>query len=184
MLGMTVWVDAFESLAMFGIVYLLFFSVSTESKYKTKRSSDRIPDDQGLDLDDSDNMDRIGVELDAISNPDTNQPPTSAFNGVSPKVEIPPTFNKCFINYGLFIGAISIIDFVADVLRFVNWKVFGRLAMAINVVVGVVLLPIWLLIFAKQLPAATERFERMQQWDEMMDGDTEQTALVDKGQTA
>lgn len=180
--GMILWVDAFETLAMFGIVMTLYYSVSLEPKYKSKRMSN-TGEDESAGLDGSDSMDRIGVELDTISNPDST-PPSKAFNDLSSKVAIPATFNKCFINYGLFLGAVSIIDFIADVLRFVNWMAFGRIAMALNVIVGVILLPIWLLIFAKQLPIATERFEKMQRWDDIMDDEDEKTALVGNGTAA
>ncbi|KAL7515565.1 hypothetical protein ACHAXN_012725 [Cyclotella atomus] len=158
--GMILWVDAFETLIMFGIVTAIYYSVSSEP---SPRSSGTVEDESaGLG---SDSMDRIGVELDTISNPDST-PPSKAFNDLSSKVAIHTTFNKCFINYGLFLGAVSIIDFIMDVLRFVNWKVFGSLSMALNVIIGVILLPVWLLIFAKQLPVATEKFENMQQWEE------------------
>ena len=173
--GMILWVDAFETLAMFGIVSILFYSVATEPKYKTKSVEGDFDDTRS-------DMDRIGVELEEFGSTrrlNFNEPPASAFSHT--KIPIPRTFNKCFLYYGLFIGGLCIIDFIADVLRFVNWMVFGRLAMAINVVVGVILLPIWLLIFAKQLPIATERFERMQHRYEMMDEDAEKTSLIGKG---
>lgn len=166
--GMILWVDAFETLIMFGIVTVIYYSVSSEL---SPRSSGTVEDESaGLG---SDSMDRIGVELDTISNPDST-PPSKAFNDLSSKVAIHTTFNKCFINYGVFLGAVSIIDFIMDVLRFVNWKVFGSLSMALNVIIGVILLPVWLLIFAKQLPVATEKFENMQQWEE----DDEKRSLV------
>ena len=173
---MILWVDAFETLAMFGIVTVLYYSVSSEPKFKN-RPTNVIQDDQSAG---NDSLDRLEVEIDTTTNPDGNKPPTSAFETI--KVPIEPTFNKCFTYYGLFIGATSLVDFVADVLRFVNWKLFGRIAMAINVVVGVILLPIWLLIFARQLPAATEKFEKMQRWDEIVD--EERTSLVGKGHAA
>lgn len=173
--GMTLWVDAFETLAMFGIVSILFYSVATEPKYKIKSVEGDFDDTRS-------DMDRIGVELEEFGSTrrlNFNEPPASAFSHT--KIPIPRTFNKCFLYYGLFIGGLCIIDFIADVLRFVNWMVFGRIAMAINVVVGVILLPIWLLIFAKQLPIATERFERMQHRYEMMDEDAEKPSLIGKG---
>jgi hypothetical protein len=178
MAGMILWVDAFETLTMFGIVTVIYYSVSSEPKYHSKRSSGTV-EDESAGLDGSDSMDRIGVEMDTISNPDST-PPLAAFNGLSSKVAISSTFNKCFINYGLFLGAVSVIDFIVDVLRFANWKVFGRISIAINVIVGAILLPIWLLIFAKQLPVATERFENKQRWDE----EDEKTSLLGRGTAA
>ena len=102
----------------------------------------------------------------------TQQPPSSAFAAVSTsaKVEVKPTFTKCFTYYGLFVGLLSAIDFVATVLRFINWPLFGKIAMATQVLVGVIFLPIWLLIFAKQLGSATNRFEREEQRKILLDG--------------
>ena len=182
--GMTLWVDAFETLAMFGIVSVLHYSVSSEPKFKNTRSN-AAQEDPSVDSDSFNRLEAVEaleVELDTTtsnhSNP--NNPPNSVFESI--KVPIQPTFNKCFTYYGLFIGVISLIGFIADVLRFVNWHLYGRIAMAIQIVVGVILLPIWLLIFARQLPVATEKFERIQRWGEIVDG--ERIALVDKAHAA
>ncbi|KAL3792303.1 hypothetical protein HJC23_006215 [Cyclotella cryptica] len=188
---MTLWVDAFETLAIFGIVTVLFYSVYTEPKYKLQSCPETLQDNQPGDVDTSvSTMDRVGAELEGSINTSestnpASQPPASAFKAISNKVDFTPTFSKCFISYGLFIGAFAILDFIADVLRLMNWHVFGHLSMAMNVIVGIVFLPIWLLIFAKQLPEATSRFERTQRWEGMIgNGDDETSGLMRKGEAA
>ena len=76
------------------------------------------------------------------------------------EVPVQATFSKCLANYGLFVGLLALLDFVADLLRFVNWPLFGRMAMIMNILLGVIFLPVWLLCLARELPSATERFER------------------------
>jgi hypothetical protein len=175
--GMLLWIDSFEALTIFGIVVIIWYSVGMEPKFKHVKRTLSV--DVGVvandDLRESEIMDGTAEEDnidESTSNPiiihddpqhatPTQQPPSSAFDAVSTKkVEIKPTFTKCFTYYGLFVGILSLIDFVVAVLRFANWKVFGRIAMALQVLVGVIFLPIWLLIFARQLGMATTRFER------------------------
>jgi len=175
--GMTLWVDAFETLAFFGITSVFFYSVAKEPKYRVKSSAMLEETIVGIELEGSDNS------VSSAKPCSSPQPPAAAFAAVSLKVPCKPSFNKCFIYYGLVIGVFSLLDFIADVLRFVNWKVFGSLSMAMNILVGVFLLPIWLLCLARQLPLVTERFERSQRWAEIRSegDDGERTSLVIKG---
>ena len=149
--GMLLWIDAFEALALFGIVVLIFYSVATEPKFRMKRQASQSA---GVDTAHDDGADA------ASDPPPSAAPPQAAFAAVSTKVATKPTFTKCFAWYGLFVGLLALLDFVADVLRFVNWSLFGRIAMATNILLGVIFLPIWLLFLARQLPLSTERFER------------------------
>lgn len=157
--GMLLWIDAFEALALFGMVVVIFYSVATEPKFKTRRSSSIIVEEE--DSSGADAASGSGASLgDSAVNAPSSSPPQSAFSEVTTKVPVEPTFTKCFAGYGIFVGLLALADFVADVLRFLNWSFFGRIAMATNALLGVIFLPIWLLCLARQLPGATERFER------------------------
>lgn len=146
--GITLWVDAFEGLALFGIVVLLFYSVAKEPKFKMQRSSSDM-----ISSESEEGADDVGATH-------TSPPPQSAFGGVTTKVAIKPTFSKCFTWFGLFVGMLALVNFIVDVLRFLNWRTFRKIAIAINALLGVGFLPIWLLCLASQLPEATMRYER------------------------
>ena len=176
--GMLLWIDAFEALALFGIAVVLFHSITTEPTFRLKRESQSIVREIELEMEEEDEGGAdagsgtvtsgivIGgdTELTELSSSGRRSssapPPQSAFTPVSTKVPVKATFTRCFAWYGLFVGLLALTDFVADVLRFLNWKLFGSIAMATNILLGVIFLPIWLLCLARQLPEATERFER------------------------
>jgi len=186
--GMLLWIDSFEALAIFGIVIIIWYSVGLEPKFKSVKRSLSV--DTGVVASSPASENAIIIEDEAEESPDddsqevpsTQQPPSSAFAAVSAttKVAVKPTFTKCFTYYGLFVGFLSAIDFVAAVLRFINWPLFGRIAMVTQTLVGVIFLPIWLLIFAKQLGRATDSFEREEQRRVHLDGctDDEVTGLL------
>ena len=158
--GMLLWIDAFEALALLGIVIVIFYSVASEPKFKVKRSSSIVVENEdNADAASGSGTSVVSAET-GLSATGSATPPPSAFASVTSKIPVKPTFTRCFTYYGLFVGLLAMLDFLADVLRFVNWKLFGRIAMATNALLGVVFLPIWLLILAKQLPEATDRFER------------------------
>lgn len=170
--GMLLWIDAFEALAIFGIVAVIFYSVATEPKFKTKRSSSIIVENEdGADAA-SGSAAALGEPVVSAAPSTSPSPPTAAFAAVSTKTPIKPTFPKCFAWYGLFIGLLAILDFLADVLRFVDWKLFGTMAMATNALLGVIFLPIWLLCLARHLPEATERFERAEKRASILSDET------------
>lgn len=175
--GLLLWIDAFEALALFGITVVLFYSVATEPKFKVKRSSSIVIESE----DGTPGSSASDTWSDADASP-SSAPPSSAFAAVSSKIPVKPTFSKCFAWYGLFVGLLAILDFLADVLRFVNWGLFGRMAMATNALLGVIFLPIWLLCLASQLPAATERFEREERRASIVSSnvDDERSALTGK----
>jgi len=186
--GMLLWIDSFEALAIFGIVVIIWYSVGLEPKFKSVKRSLSVETGVVASSPESENAiiieDEAEESLDDDSQevPTTQQPPSSAFAAVSAttKVAVKPTFTKCFTYYGLFVGFLSAIDFVAAVLRFINWPLFGRIAMVTQTLVGVIFLPIWLLIFAKQLGRATDSFEREEQRRVHLDGctDDEVTGLL------
>ena len=158
--GMLLWIDAFEALALFGIVVVIFYSVASEPKFKTKESSSILVEEEDSADAASGSSSAVADVAETVTGATSPPPPQSAFASVTTKVPIKPTLPKCFAWYGIFVGLLAVLDFVADVLRFINWKLFGRIAMATNVLLGVIFLPIWLLCLARHLPPATERFER------------------------
>jgi len=114
--GMLLWIDAFESLALFGFMIVMHVSVSREGAEMGKGFTDSS----------------------------------------SPRLH---TFTKAFALYGLFVGLLCGLDFLAYALRFVNFLTFMRMARYMHIILGVVFFPIWLLCLAWQLPKATQRYE-------------------------
>ena len=161
--GLILWVDAFEALALFGVTVLLFYSVQTEPRFRVER-------DPSIIIHAEDAPDAISQTDEMANETPPSPPPKNAFSNGTAKVTLEPTFKRPFIYYGLFIGVLSLADFVFDILRFVDWMLFGRLAAAFQIVLGVVFLPIWLLCLARHLPPATERYEEeMRRRDLLLD---------------
>ncbi|KAL7552778.1 hypothetical protein ACHAWF_016022 [Thalassiosira exigua] len=174
--GMVLWIDAFEALALFGIVVVIFYSVGTEPKFKTKRNESIVVQSE---TEDADAASGLGERSLSDSTPGA-MPPASAFT--TTKVPIKRTFSKWFTWYGLFVGLLALADFAADVLRFMNWNLFGRIAMATNILLGVIFLPLWLIFLACQLPSATDRFEReARRAAVLLDAEGDETAALKAG---
>eukprot|EP00986_Skeletonema_menzelii_P012188 scaffold6609_cov141-Skeletonema_menzelii.AAC.10 len=179
--GMLLWIDSFEALAIFGIVIIIWYSVGLEPKFKSVKRSLSVdtgvvagsPESENITLED-DAEESLDDDSQVVAST-TQQPPSSAFEAVSAstKVKVKPTFTKCFTYFGLLVGLLSAVDFVAAVLRFINWPLFSRIAMVTQSLVGVIFLPIWLLIFSKQLGRATVSFEREEQRRIQVDGCTD-----------
>ena len=180
---MLLWIDAFESLALFGIVVVLFYSVATEPKFKQKRLKNSWIVVEDATASSGTDTDAAGADDASLVQPSSSTPPPAAFADLSTKVPISPSFTKCFIYYGLFVGVLALLDFLADVLRFLNWRVFGTMSMAMNVLLGVIFLPIWLLCLGRQLPKATERFERAEgRVQVLLDGrESDMAGFISKG---
>lgn len=175
-MGLVLWIDAFEALALFGIVTVLYYSVVTEPVNRNASLHSSAPSDSAFRNDGDDSVTSAdsgavegefanGVITDASETSLSSSPPPAAAFAAVPATQSSTTmttrtFSKSFIRYGVFVGLIALLDFLADVLRFMNWRVFGTMGMALNILLGCVLLPIWLLCLGRQLPMATERFER------------------------
>ncbi len=161
---MLLWIDAFESLALFGIFALLFYSVTTETALIKRDLAKKLT-----------NETENGVMKDVFESSSdcadyeesASTPPPAAFE-VAPERStassesfgiVKPSFSKRFVYFGLFVGSIALLDFFAEIFRFLNWTLFGRLSMLTNIFMGGVLFPIWLTCLAWQLPGATVRFE-------------------------
>ena len=67
------------------------------------------------------------------------------------------TFGACWNNVGLFIALLSLLDFVAEVLRLDGFKLFGPIAFWYAAVNRLILLPFWLLMLGTRLPYAAEK---------------------------
>jgi len=63
-------------------------------------------------------------------------------------------FSPKWANLGVGIGVLCIFDFMAECARFVDWRDFMVVSAMLSVLNSLVLLPIWLLWFGTQLPAA------------------------------
>merc|ERR1712087_42040 len=59
--------------------------------------------------------------------------------------------------FGVVIGFISILDFVAEVLRLQNWVMWSVGAAAATFANRVIFLPLWLLVLSRRLPEAIEK---------------------------
>jgi hypothetical protein len=64
------------------------------------------------------------------------------------------TFGACWNSMGLFIALLSLLDFVAEVLRLDGFKIFGQIAFWYAAANRLVLLPLWLLMLGSRLPYA------------------------------
>merc|ERR1712130_376705 len=81
----------------------------------------------------------------------SSSPSQSASEPVKTRVPVKPTFSKWFTCFGLFVGVLCLIDFLA-VLRFINWGVWGRVLSVTDLLLGLIILPAWLLWLGSQLP--------------------------------
>jgi len=67
------------------------------------------------------------------------------------------TFGACWNSLGLFVGLLSVLDFVAEVLRLDGFKLFGPIAFWYAIVNRCVLLPTWLIMLGLRLPSAANK---------------------------
>mmetsp|Transcript_12037 Transcript_12037/g.21877 ORF Transcript_12037/g.21877 Transcript_12037/m.21877 type:complete len:115 (+) Transcript_12037:881-1225(+) len=63
-------------------------------------------------------------------------------------------FGRKWACFGLFIGVLCLVDFAADIARFVSWRTFEKVALTISIFNSVLFIPLWLLELARQLPKA------------------------------
>jgi len=106
--GAIIWIDAFESFALFVILILLFLTVWAEHTEGKGAHS----------------------------------------------------FGKKWAGLGLVISFFCLFEFVADIMRFMNWHWYMRVSIVISIFNSVIALPIWLLILSAQLPSVRYHFER------------------------
>lgn len=68
-------------------------------------------------------------------------------------------FGKGWAFFGVLIACLNVFDIAAEILRFVNWNVFGHVAMYISSANQIVFFPIWLVWMGVQLAAAPRFFQ-------------------------
>lgn len=64
------------------------------------------------------------------------------------------TFGACWNSLGLFIGLLSILDFVSEILRLDGFQIFGPIAFWYGSVNRLLLIPLWLIWLGIRLPYA------------------------------
>jgi len=64
------------------------------------------------------------------------------------------SFSTTWAHYAVVIGTLCWFDFLADILRLENWKVFMSVAIFISSLNMLILFPVWLLMLGKQLSMA------------------------------
>ena len=64
------------------------------------------------------------------------------------------TFGACWNSLGLFIGLLSILDFIAEILRLDGYHIFAPISFWYAGVNRLLLLPLWLIILSIRLPYA------------------------------
>ncbi len=64
------------------------------------------------------------------------------------------TFGACWNSLGLFIGLLSVLDFVAEILRLDGFQIFGPIAFWYSAVNRLLLIPLWLILLGLRLPYA------------------------------
>lgn len=74
------------------------------------------------------------------------------------------TFGKKWSYLGLAIGFFGLFEFIASILRMTSWVFYSRMSFVILICNTLVLLPIWLFVLGRQLPAVRASFEN--QWVE------------------
>ena len=71
----------------------------------------------------------------------------------------PDVFGAGWNGIGLFLGLMCLLEFVTEVLRSNNWRVFSQLALWYGSMNRLVLLPFWLMVLGMRLPHALARAE-------------------------
>lgn len=69
------------------------------------------------------------------------------------------SFGVCWNALGLFIGLLSLLDYLAAVLRLKGFQLFGVIALGYTLINRVILLPIWIIMFARRLPNARMKLD-------------------------
>ena len=162
---MLLWVDAFESLAVFGIVAAMHFSIGTEPRHRlVSGAKEQSAGGSASDIA------RVTVQPTFRRRfvSEWQMKVSSQRPRTTPKLTELTSLGTSQAYYGLFVGVLALLNFIFDVLRFVDWRSFGNLALLLQVTVRVIFLPIWLLCLARQLPVATERYEEEQRRHDMM----------------
>jgi len=71
----------------------------------------------------------------------------------------PEIFGAAWNGVGLFLGLLCLLEFVTEILRSVNWRIFSQLALWYGSLNRLILLPFWLLVLGFRLPYALQKYE-------------------------
>ena len=69
------------------------------------------------------------------------------------------TFGKKWAGLGLVIATFCLLEFAADIMRFIAWGWYMKVSIIISIFNSVIALPIWLLILGAQLPTVRNHYE-------------------------
>lgn len=69
------------------------------------------------------------------------------------------TFGNKWAGFGLVIATFCLIEFAADIMRFIAWGWYMKVSIIISIFNSVIALPIWLLILGAQLPKVRSHYE-------------------------
>jgi len=72
----------------------------------------------------------------------------------------PESFGALWNVLGLFIGFVALLDFITEVLRTTNFRLFSQIAFCYSTTNRLILLPAWLIILGLQLPKALAKLEK------------------------
>ena len=64
----------------------------------------------------------------------------------------------CWGGMGLFIGFLSLADFIFLIIRFTSWDTYNLVSILMTIMIRLILLPTWLLLLAFKLPPAVQEF--------------------------
>lgn len=64
----------------------------------------------------------------------------------------------CWAGTGLFIGLLSLADFIFIFIRFKSWSTYNLVSLLMTIMIRMILLPSWLLMLSFKLPPAVEEF--------------------------
>jgi hypothetical protein len=67
----------------------------------------------------------------------------------------------CWGGLGLFIGLLSLADFVFLMVRFVDWDTYNLVVIIFSIIIRLLLLPAWLIILSVKLPIAVQEFNEL-----------------------
>lgn len=81
----------------------------------------------------------------------------------------PEIFSATWNGVGLFLGLLCLLEFVTEVLRTVNWRIFSQLAIWYGSFNRLILLPFWLMVLGLRLPYALQKYENVNNFNNMND---------------
>lgn len=72
----------------------------------------------------------------------------------------PEAFGALWNVLGLFIGFVALLDFITEVLRTTNFRLFSQIAFCYSTTNRLILLPAWLILLGLHLPKALAKLEK------------------------